>query len=62
MLIGSAKRNNKMHVKMMKSTKGEDEEAQLACSGKKITGEMVADHAIGLVVDVGQKNSIMWEA
>ena len=34
--------------------KGEDEEAQLVCWGKKGTGEMVADHAIGLVVDESQ--------
>ena len=34
--------------------KGEDEEAQLVCWGKKTTGGMVADHAIGLVVDESQ--------
>ena len=34
--------------------KGKDEEAQLVCWGKKATGEMVADHAIGLVVDESQ--------
>ena len=43
-----------MHAKMMKSMKGEDEEAQLLCWGKKATGEMVADYAIGLVVDESQ--------
>ena len=48
--LGRAKRNNEVHAKMMKSMKGEDEEAQLVCWGKKATGEMVADHAIGLVV------------
>ena len=43
-----------MHAKMMKSMKGEDEEAQLLCWGKTATGEMVADYAIGLVVDESQ--------
>ena len=52
--LGRAKRNNEVHAKMMKSMKGEDEEAQLVCWGKKATGEMVADHAIGLVVDESQ--------
>ena len=52
--LGRAKRNNEVHAKMMKSMKGEDEEAQLVCYGKKATGEMVVDHAIGLVVDESQ--------
>ena len=52
--LGRAKRNNEAHAKVMKSMKGEDEEAQLVCWGKKATGEMVADHAVGLVVDESQ--------
>ena len=52
--LGRAKRNNEVHAKMMKSMKGEDEEAQLVNWGKIATGEMVADHAIGLVVDKSQ--------
>ena len=51
MCLGRAKRKNEVHAKMMKSMKGEDEEAQLVCWGKKATSEMVADHAIWLVVD-----------
>ena len=54
LFLGRAKRNNEGHAKMMKSMKGEDEEAQLVCWGKKATGEMVADHAIVLVVDENQ--------
>ena len=54
MFLDRSKRNNEVHAKMMKSMKGEDEEAQLVCQGKKTTGEMVADHAIGLVVDESQ--------
>ena len=38
----------------MRSIKGQDEETQLARWGKKATGEMVADPAIGLVVDEGK--------
>ena len=34
--------------------KGKDEKAQFVCWGKKAMGEMVADHAIGLVVDESQ--------
>ena len=30
--LGRAKRNNEVHARMMKSMKGEDEEAQLVCS------------------------------
>ena len=52
--LGRSKRNNEVHAQMMKSMKKEDEEAQLVCWGKKATGEMVADHAIGLVVDESQ--------
>ena len=43
-----------MHAKMMRAMKGEDEKTQLARWGKKATGEMVADHAIGLVVGEGK--------
>ena len=43
-----------MHGHMMRAMKGGDEIAQLACWGRKATGEMVADHAIGLVVDEGK--------
>ena len=52
--LGRAKRNNEVHAKMMKSMKGEDEEAHLVCWGKKATGEMAADHTIGMAVDESQ--------
>ena len=39
--LGRAKRNSEVHAKMMKSMKGEDEEAQLVCWVKKATGEML---------------------
>ena len=43
-----------MHAQLMKSIKGQDELTQLALWSRKATGEMVADHAIGLVVDEGK--------
>ena len=52
--FGKAKRKSEVHAQLMKSIKGQDEETQLARWGKKATGEMVADHAIGLVVDEGK--------
>ena len=52
--LGRAKGNNEVHAKMMKSMKGEDEEAQFVCWGMKATGGMVADHAIGLIIHESQ--------
>ena len=52
--LGKAKRNSEAHAQMMRAMKGGDEKAQLACWGRKATGEMVADHAIGLVFDEGK--------
>ena len=52
--FGKAKRKSEVHAQLMKSIKGQDEETQLARWGKKATGEMVPDHAIGLVVDEGK--------
>ena len=52
--LGRAKMNNEVRAKMMNSMKGEDEEAQLVCWGKKATGGIIADHAIGLIVDDSQ--------
>ena len=52
--FGKAKRKSEVHAQLMRSIKGKDEETQLARWGKKATGEMVADHAIGLVVGEGK--------
>ena len=52
--LGKAKRNSEAHAQMMRAMKGGDEKAQLACWGRKATGEMVADYAIGLVIDEGK--------
>ena len=41
-------------LKGVVKAKGGDEKAQLACWGRKATGEMVADYAIGLVIDEGK--------
>ena len=53
-LFGKAKRKSEVHAQLMSSIKGKDEGTQLARWGKKATSEMVADHAIGLVVDEGK--------
>ena len=52
--FGKAKRKSGVHAQLMKSIKGQDELTQLALWSRKATGEMVADHAIGLVVDEGK--------
>ena len=52
--FGEAKRKSGVHAQLMKSIKGQDELTQLALWSRKATGEMVADHAIGLVVDEGK--------
>ena len=54
LFLSKSKRKSEVRAKMMRAMKGEDGKTQLARWGKKATGEMVADHAIGLVVDEGK--------
>ena len=39
---------------------GKDEEAQLVCWGKKATGEMAADHTIGMAA-VDESQSVLYD-
>ena len=52
--FGKAKSKSEVHAQLMRLITGKDKETQLARWGKKATGEMVADHAIGSVVDEGK--------